>query len=136
MEAETVERLGTEKYAAWSVVELMGRTVIAGFVTEVTLFGGTLLRIDVPEVRDPQTGEAIPAWSKLIGVAAIYACTPVGEDEAKLVMNRLRARPLKEYILPYAEKPMTMRMLPGVVERPSEYDESDRYDDDEYEDEN
>lgn len=116
-------------YAAWSVVQLMGHVVYAGFATEVSHFGATMLRLDVPEVID-QDGKLIPSWSKLIGGAAIYDCTPVGEDEARIVMQRLRARPLKEYILPYADKPMTMRLLPGAPNPEHEDDDRD-YDDDE-----
>ncbi|MCC6454162.1 MAG: hypothetical protein IT328_04415 [Caldilineaceae bacterium] len=93
-----------ESYASWSILELMGKTVLAGYVTEVSMFGTTMLRIDVPAIGD------IPAWSKVFGAAAIFACTPVGEEEAMIVARGRKARPLPTYVLPVA-KPMTMRLL-------------------------
>lgn len=136
MEAESKD---PQLYAAWSVLELMGKTVVAGFVQEVTLAGATMLRMDVPAITDARTGETIPAWTKFYGAASIFACTPVGEDEAMVAARKLCARPISTYIVP-AVKPLTPRLLTTMggweadeqARQDADASEDDRYDDDDH----
>ena len=77
----------------WCVVELMGHQRIAGRVTEANLFGGALMRVDVPDV-DGRTG-----YSKFFGANAIYAVTPVEEVVARAMAKSFDTRPVEEWRL-------------------------------------
>lgn len=61
----------------WCVVELMGHQRIAGRVTEETLFGTALMRVDVPETSKGA------GFTKFYGSTAIYCVTPVDEAIAR-----------------------------------------------------
>lgn len=132
MEAESSS---SKPFASWAVLELMGRTVVAGFAEEISFGGTTMIRLDVPAVTDPDSGDLIPAWSKIYSPTAIWACTPVGEDEAKMAAAKCRARPLPSYVLP-AAKPLTPRLLAQMGEwdeqsaSDADVREDDRHDDD------
>jgi len=79
----------------WAIVELMGRHVVAGEVSEVTVGGAAMLRVDVPAVE----GEAV-ACTKFFGGSAVYAITPVGEAEAREAIRRLKVRPVHIWVVP------------------------------------
>ena len=57
----------------WALVELFGHNRVAGKVTEAEIGGGSLIRVDVPAVRDREP------LTKYYNVKAIYALTPVDE---------------------------------------------------------
>jgi hypothetical protein len=71
-----------EGYQGWAVVELMGHRQTAGLVSEVTLGGTTLLRVDTPA----PDSEAIVA-SQMYGGSAIYCLTPCDEATARTVLR-------------------------------------------------
>jgi len=71
-----------EGYEGWAVVELMGHRQTAGLVSEVTLAGTTLLRVDSPA----PDGDAIVA-SQMYGGSAIYCLTPCDEETARVVLR-------------------------------------------------
>lgn len=75
-------------------VELMGRHVIAGYVSEQVIAGAAMLRVDVPAVGD------LPGFTKYFGGAAIYGLTPTDEATAKRAVVRLRPRPVEPWIVP------------------------------------
>jgi len=78
----------------WAIVELMGRHVVAGEVSEVTVAGAGMLRVDVPAV------DGSPGCTKFLGGSAIYAITPVGEAEAREAIRRLKVRPVHIWVVP------------------------------------
>lgn len=99
----------------WAIVELFGRQVIAGLISEVTISGCDMLRIDVPEV------EGIAAYTKFFGNGAIYAITPIDEESALHAVEHLHVRPIKEWTIPARALPPPMPDLgpedgPGWVE--------------------
>ena len=51
---------------AWAIVELMGHRRLAGEVSQSTMFGVPLLRIDIPAVGE------IPANTQMYGASAVY----------------------------------------------------------------
>lgn len=83
----------------WCVVELMGHQRIAGRVTEETLFGTALMRVDVPETSKGA------GFTKYYGSTAIYCVTPVDEAIARGVAERLDPRPVQRYELPHLMPP-------------------------------
>lgn len=67
----------------WAIVELMGHRILAGFVTEVTLAGAGMLRIDV------YPGDAAsPIASPMHPPSALYGLTPCTEERARRAAAR------------------------------------------------
>jgi hypothetical protein len=64
-----------ESFDAWAIVELMGHRQRAGRVREVEMFGGKLLRIDIPT----DSGDV----TELYGASSIYALRPCSEEIAR-----------------------------------------------------
>ncbi len=63
-------------YEGYAIVELMGRNVIAGYVSEQTIAGVAMLRIDVPAVGE------IEKYTKFVSGGAIYGITPTTQEIA------------------------------------------------------
>lgn len=78
----------------WMIVELMGHQRMAGQVTEVTVAGKGMLRVDVPAT------DAHPAYSRLVSPEAVYALNPTTEDLAKHAAAAFRPRPVHDWELP------------------------------------
>jgi hypothetical protein len=77
----------TNKFDSWALVELFGHQKIVGRVTEATIGGCALLRVDVPAEGTE------PAYTKFYGSGAIYAMTPVSEESALALLKRIRPEP-------------------------------------------
>ena len=60
----------------WAIVELFGHQRIAGRVTEQSIAGTNMLRVDVPEVNKQ-------SFTRFFGGAAIYAINPCTEEVAR-----------------------------------------------------
>jgi hypothetical protein len=86
----------TEKtsFEGWAVVELMGRSIIAGQCSEVVIAGAAFLRVDVP------ANEEQPAFSKMYSAGAIYAITPTTEEVARVAAGRVHIRPIDLWVVP------------------------------------
>lgn len=82
------------KFEGFAIVELMGRNVVAGYVSEQVIAGAALLRVDVP-ATDRQ-----PAYTKFFGGASIYGITPTTEEIARRAAERLNIRPVSEWVVP------------------------------------
>lgn len=86
----------------WAIVELLGRNVLAGEVSEVTIAGAPMLRIDVPEIL--MDGKVdIPGFTKYVGGRAIYGITPTDEATARMAVLRVRSRPISLYTVSSAQ---------------------------------
>ena len=83
----------------WAIIEVFGRKLYAGFVTEEEFAGAKLARVEVPEVPAFGVLPAIPAFSKSFGGAAIYGLTRCSEDEARRIAANTRARPVESWLL-------------------------------------
>jgi hypothetical protein len=86
-----------DKFSAWALVELFGHTRIAGLVTEESIAGGAMVRIDVPET------ESSAQFTRIVNITAIYAINPITEDLAREMARNLRVAPIqawdiKEYV--------------------------------------
>jgi len=77
---------------AWAIVEIMGHQALAGRVSEVSVGGGPMVRIDVPETK----GQS--AFTRFYGGSAIFSITPVSEEVAKYAAERMMARPVTIYM--------------------------------------
>lgn len=86
-------------FEAHGIVELMGHSRIAGKLSEVTLFGSALMRVDVPKTirRD--------GFTKYYSAGAIYCITPTDEATAQAAAERFDEPPVQPYILPMPTSP-------------------------------
>jgi len=100
------------KFDSWALVELFGHQKIVGRVTEATIGGCALLRVDVPADGDKQ------AYTKFYGNGAIYALTPVSEDVARRLLERVRPEPINRWELPLIAAPAAGAIETFVSERP------------------
>jgi hypothetical protein len=71
-------------FEGWCKIELFGHRVLFGHVSEVTMFGATFARIEVP--TEPPTVEFKSAQ-------AIYGLTPRTEDECRKQNEPWKPRP-------------------------------------------
>ena len=106
-------------YEGFAVVELMGHNVIAGYVSEQTIAGVAMLRVDVPKVGDQEP------FTKFFSGGAIYGITPTTQEIAERAAQRLRSRPVSEYVVPVPPR------QPALVDSTAADDQDD---DSEYED--
>ena len=79
------------KFEAWAIVELFGHTMIAGKISEQVIAGGAFIRIDIPET------EKTPAFTKLQNPSSIYGMTPVDEEYAVRMAQKLEVQPVNDY---------------------------------------
>ncbi|MEW9304701.1 hypothetical protein [Labrys neptuniae] len=70
----------TPAFSSWAKLELMGHRTRVGFVQEVEMFGGKLLRIDIPANGGDVT--------EFYGCSSVYALSPVSEEIARDYMKR------------------------------------------------
>ncbi|MDF1550855.1 MAG: hypothetical protein P1P88_23735 [Bacteroidales bacterium] len=78
-------------FSSWAIVELFGHNQLAGLVTEQVIAGKSYVRIDVP--RTKQT----PAFTKYHNPDSVYGLTPVDEDYATRMAERINAQPINDY---------------------------------------
>ncbi len=88
-----------EEFATWAIVELMGHRRLAGFVSEATLGGAAMLRLDIP-AAGPVAPDASP-WSasQFYSGAAVYCITPTTEEIARAVAARAQPSPVARWEL-------------------------------------
>lgn len=82
----------------WCVLELMGHRRLGGYVSEATIAGAPVIRIDVPAV----TGAG--AATQFYSPAAIYCVTPTTEAIARALAASARPTPVQRYELPAHEE--------------------------------
>jgi hypothetical protein len=83
----------SDKFEQYAIVELMGRQVIAGLVTEQNIGGNAFVCVDVPEAG------GIKAFTKFFGPGSIYCITPCDQETAQAAVEGLRTKPINVYML-------------------------------------
>ena len=71
----------SKTFESWAIVELLGHRQFAGFVSEQPIGGASFIRVDVPTLV--ANGEQLPAFTKLLAAASIYAISPCTEETAR-----------------------------------------------------
>jgi len=102
VETDAAAANAQEDAPKWAVVELMGRVRYGGRVSEDTLLGTAMLRVDVPS----PTGDGYV--SQLINPASIYRLTFCSEELARAAARGNAHEPLHSWDLsrvglPYRE---------------------------------
>jgi len=93
--------MADEQFHEWGILEVMGRLRMAGMISEQTIAGASMLRIDVPETADA------PAFTRFFTPGSIYSITPTSEDIARGLAERLREMPVTRFDLPQLSAPAT-----------------------------
>jgi hypothetical protein len=81
-------------FESWAIVEVMGHSRYAGFVTERSIGGTSFLQVEVPEV------DGAPGFTKILGATAIFAITPVEEAIARAEAQFSASREFRKLNLP------------------------------------
>jgi len=100
----------------WAIVELYGHQKIAGKISEQSLAGGTMLRVDVPATPDQ------PEFTKFFGSGAIYALTPTTEVLARVAIDNLAVRPVDLWTVPTPKLGREPRLVAPTYEDVRETD--------------
>jgi len=89
------------------VLELMEHRRLGGFVSEVEVFGGKLLRIDIPAPDETMQ-------TQFYSASSLYCITPTTEDIARAVALRNQPQPVHFYELPVPadDKPLPFEPEP------------------------
>lgn len=87
-------------FEAFAIVELMGHARIAGKVTEETVFGTAMMRVDVPK-----TGRR-DGFTKFYSPNSIYCLTPTDEATAQAAAEKFDEAPVQPWILPMPVNPV------------------------------
>lgn len=90
----TTTEIKAERASFWGLLELMGHQRLAGEISETTIAGAGMLRIDVP------ANAATPGYTRYFAPSALYGITLMGEQEARAMAGALGARPVQAYELP------------------------------------
>lgn len=110
--------MSTAKFEQWGIVELMGRQQTAGRLSEETIAGAGLLRVDVPDGESFRTA--------YYGPSAIYALHVTEEKVARAMASQLGRRP------PYAWTVSEgLKQLAGPSAPPVETEDQDDPEDEE-----
>lgn len=67
-------------FEGWAILEVMGHRTRPGFVQEVEIAGGKMLRVDIPQPDGP--------ISEFYGASSIYSIRPVEEAIAREAAER------------------------------------------------
>jgi hypothetical protein len=89
--------MSTEKsiYEGWTILELMGHRRLGGHVSEATIAGASLLRLDVY-----LPGDEKPMATQFYSASAIYCITPTTEELARAVAKSNVPAPVQRWELP------------------------------------
>lgn len=76
-----------EAFEGWAVLELMGHRQRPGFVREVEIAGGKMIRVDIPG----DEGDVTEFYS----TSSLYSLRPVSEDIARDLAKMVNVRPVR-----------------------------------------
>jgi hypothetical protein len=117
------------KFEGWAIVEMMGHQREIGFVTTEYFGGAALFRVDTPEIPEREfeltrpeymnvgsryaevpagskvKRPALPAKSRLVAPAALYALTPCTEETARKAIEEHQPRALIVLDIPQSALP-------------------------------
>jgi len=115
---------GDTKFEEWAKLELFGRQVLAGRVSEQTIAGAGFIRIDVPAAGE------LPGFTRFFYPSAVYGITPTTEELATKLAHAYRENPISRYELPAPAQP-TSPERGDPNDREPDVDDEDEDDDSE-----
>lgn len=90
----TMTETDRQPWEGWAILELMGHRRLGGFISEASVAGAAMVRIDVPG-KDEE-----PGASQFYSSQAVYAITPTTEEIARALAQRERPAPVSRWDLP------------------------------------
>lgn len=113
-------------FRTWAIMEIMGHRRLGGFVSEESVAGAGLLRIDIPATIEP--GDSSVTMTQYYAPSALYCLTPVSEEIARAFAVNNRPVPVQRWELPAPQAEAAIPLQDDEIE----YDgEGDLDDDDE-----
>lgn len=105
-----------EPVEEWGIVQQMGHVKLAGRLSTESRFGGSFLRIDVPDTPDT------PGFTRLIAPGSLYDVTFTSEQIARAVAGKVQARPIDVYELSdlIADRAVAQRRLTARAADPDD----------------
>lgn len=85
--------MSSQSFDHWCILELMGHRKVGARVTEETIGGAALLRLEIP---------SDPPVTQYINASSIYCMTPTTEDIVRRFASRMTPTPVHEWELPKA----------------------------------
>lgn len=82
-----------EGFEGWAILEIMGHRQVAGYVTDVVVFGAHMARVEVPEVPATKRRGYDCGFTHYYGGSAIFSCVPTTEELARAAAARFRTAP-------------------------------------------
>lgn len=79
---------------SWAILELMGHRRLGGMVSEATIAGSAMLRIDVPGP------DGATMATQFYGGGSVYCLTPTTEAMARAVARTAQPEPVARWELP------------------------------------
>lgn len=89
----SVDERAADRDLGWCILELMGHRRLGGVVTETTLAGKRVLRIDVPAA----SGDGMA--TQFYGGDALYCLTPTTEETARALARSAQPAPVHRWEL-------------------------------------
>jgi hypothetical protein len=96
-------------YTGWAILELMGHRRLSGYLTEQTIAGAGMLRIDLPATED------LPAATQFYSPAAVYAITPATPETVAAVATLNRPKPVEQWELPQPKQTIRCAQCAGTT---------------------
>ncbi len=112
-----------EKFEMHCIVEIFGHAQIAGKVSEQTIAGQGFIRVDVPKTTKRD------GFTRFYGPSAIYSMTPVSEEIAGLMAERLEVQAVIEWQVSEAVRKLLPSATTGIVPDHEDWDSSSEWPD-------
>lgn len=101
-------------FEGWAIVELMGHRRLAGYASQVEMFGAAMLRLDIP------AKEGLSATQFYSG-GSIYCLTPTTEETAKAFALRNQPTPVQRWEIAPPDRMITNHERGEVEDDPDEF---------------
>lgn len=112
-------------FNCWAIVQVYGHTKYAGHISERLVFGKVMLELTVPEVSNLEV--KLPGFTKILNPDSVFDITPVSEEYAISMANKLVKQPIEGYehsevlrtLAKKATEQMTMNQIKSLLENNS-----------------
>jgi hypothetical protein len=121
-----------KSFEGWCLLELMGHRRLGGFISEVTVAGAGMLKIDIP---GDGPGEVYA--TQYYPPSSVYCLTPCSEEAARIVAAKNRPAPVASWEIPRLPSRVTEEeasVRQSASDPDTAYDDRDESDDDYRED--
>lgn len=90
--------MNEQKFDIWGIIEIMGHTKLAGRISEASIGGIPMVRVDVPKIKDVQ------GFTRYYGKDSIFSIMPCEERMARLAAEHIQEPPIAAVHIPQARQ--------------------------------